>query len=322
MLMSDTKSTRWFPDGSRSAAARRRCSASASHRRATRTWSRPRQLLAAALGHHVEEHAARRHGDVVRAGRDLDVVERVEVVIEAGGADRRRIADVDAVQVAGVLRAGRAARVEHALQAARCAADVGTRDQQARHLVFDERPDVAAAGRALQQLLAQVDAGVRARRVDDRRGAGYRHRFRDGRHGQLHVERHGLADARPGRSHGRRCGSPAVRPSPSRCPAAATESDSRRRYRSTPDMVPDDQHRARQRDRYTGHRSCLAHRSRGPEWSPSALALRRVMPRAATRARAESQTRYSIHRFSSGIPFRALQQFEWNRRSTHVKQLA
>ena len=57
-------------------------------------------VLAAALGHHVQEHAARRHGDVVRAGRDLDVVERVEVVVEAGRADRRRIADVDAVQVA------------------------------------------------------------------------------------------------------------------------------------------------------------------------------------------------------------------------------
>ena len=150
--------------------------------------------LAAALGHHVEEHAAGRHGDVVRAGRDLDVVERVEVVVEARRANRRRIADVDAVQVARVLRAGRAARVERALQAARRAADVGTRDQQARHLVFDQRPDVAAAGRALQQLLAEVDAGVGGGRVDDRRGAGDRDRFGNRGDAQRQVERHRLAD--------------------------------------------------------------------------------------------------------------------------------
>jgi hypothetical protein len=41
----------------------------------------------------------------VGPGRDLNVLERIEVVVEAGGANRRRIADVDAVEVLGVLGA-------------------------------------------------------------------------------------------------------------------------------------------------------------------------------------------------------------------------
>ena len=61
--------------------------------------------VAAALGHHVQEHAAGRHGDVVRAGRDLDVLEGVEVVVEAGRANGGGVADVDAVEVLRVLRA-------------------------------------------------------------------------------------------------------------------------------------------------------------------------------------------------------------------------
>ncbi len=150
--------------------------------------------LAAALGDHVQEHAARRHRDVVRAGRDLDVVEGVEVVVEAGRADGRRVADVDAVQVARVLRAGRAAGVEHALQAARGAAHVGAGDEQAGHLVLDQRPDVAAARRALEQLFAKVHAGVGAGRVDDRRAARDRDRLGHRRQLQLEVEGHGGTD--------------------------------------------------------------------------------------------------------------------------------
>ena len=66
--------------------------------------ARPRErraavpFAAAGLRDHVQEHAGGGHGDVVRARRHLDVVERVDVVVEARGADRRRVADVDAVQ--------------------------------------------------------------------------------------------------------------------------------------------------------------------------------------------------------------------------------
>ena len=130
----------------------------------------------------------------MRAGRHLDVVERVEVVVEARGADRRRVADVDAVQERRVLRAGRAARAERALQAAGCAADVRPADHEARHLRFDERPDVAAAGRALNQLLAQVDADVRARRVDGRRRAGHGDVLGEARDLHREVDRRRLAD--------------------------------------------------------------------------------------------------------------------------------
>ena len=121
--------------------------------------------VAAGLRDHVQEHARRRHGDVVRAGRDLDVVERVEVVVEAGGADGRRIADIDPVQKRRVLRARGPPRAERSLESARCAADVRAADHKTGYFCFDERPDVAAARRTLNQLLAQVDVHVGARRI-------------------------------------------------------------------------------------------------------------------------------------------------------------
>src|SRR5206468_1301743 len=93
------------------------------------------------------------------------------------------IADVYAVQKRGVLPAGRAARAERALQAAGRAAHVGTTHDEPRHLRLEEAPDVAAAGRALNQLLAQVHVDVRTGRVNGRRRA---------RHGNALSERRDL----------------------------------------------------------------------------------------------------------------------------------
>ena len=187
-LMSDTKSTELV--SGRNPKRRRSVVDVLRLRRVAQPGERAAAVphVRAALGHHVEEHAARRHGDVVRAGRDLDVLERVEVVVEARRANRRRVADVDAVQILRVLRAGRAARVVGALQTARCAADVRARDEQARHFVFDQRPDVAPARRALQQLFAQVDGDVGARGVDHRRRAGHGHRFGERRHPHRQID--------------------------------------------------------------------------------------------------------------------------------------
>src|SRR5262249_20714099 len=128
------------------------------------------------------------------AGRDLDVVERIEVVVIAGGADRARIADVDAVQVLRVLCARRAARAVGALESAGGSANVGPCDGQAGNLVFDERPDVAPARRALQQLFAQVHGDVRARGVDGRRLTGNRHRLGQRRDLQRLFDWHRLPD--------------------------------------------------------------------------------------------------------------------------------
>src|SRR5262249_49508855 len=129
-----------------------------------------------------------------RAGGHLDVVERVDVVIETGRADGRRVADVDAVQKRRVLCAGRAAHAEGALQPSGGAAHVRPADHQTRDLGLDQRPDVAAAGRVLDQLLAQVDVDVRAGRVDG--GGRTRHRdvFGDRRHLHLEIDGRRLAD--------------------------------------------------------------------------------------------------------------------------------
>ncbi len=55
--------------------------------------------VAATARQHVEEHPACWHGDVVGARRNLDVLERIEVVVEAGGTDGRGVTHVDAVQI-------------------------------------------------------------------------------------------------------------------------------------------------------------------------------------------------------------------------------
>ena len=83
------------------------------------------EFVGAALGHHVDEHARRAHGDVLRAARHLDVLERARIVVVHREALRRRVVHVDAIEHLRVLRVGCAARREGALQAGLVAADVG-----------------------------------------------------------------------------------------------------------------------------------------------------------------------------------------------------
>ena len=136
----------------------------------------------------------------------------------------------------------------------------------------------------------EVHAGVRGGRVDDRRGAGDRDRLGDRRDASAACRAARSGRRAPGRSRERRCGSPAVPPSRNRCPAAATGSDSRRRYRSRPPSCPTPAPGSKASPTRPARRRPV-HRSRGPGSNPSALARRRATPQRPVRARAASHTR-------------------------------
>ena len=86
---------------------------------------RTREAIRAALCHHVDEDTARADRDILRARRDLDVLERRRHVVIHREALRRRVVDVHAVEHLRVLGVRRAARRERSLQSALVAADVG-----------------------------------------------------------------------------------------------------------------------------------------------------------------------------------------------------
>src|SRR5439155_16718460 len=66
---------------------------------------RPAERVAAALGDEVDLHAGALLGRVAAARRDLDFVERVEVIVGRRGIARRDVADDRAVEVPLLVRA-------------------------------------------------------------------------------------------------------------------------------------------------------------------------------------------------------------------------
>ncbi len=133
-------------------------------------------LVAAAAGDHVQGDAAGLHGDVRAAGGDVHLLERVEVPVDGGGADGRRVGDDDAVNGPDVVAA--AARIAlgdvAGLLAGFRAADVlAVHDDRRRHL--HDVPGVAGGRQGLQDLLRDVLADRGLLGVDRRRDGDDRH---------------------------------------------------------------------------------------------------------------------------------------------------
>ena len=127
----------------------------------------------------------------VAGAADLELLEAAEVEVAGVGADAfgrvdafdlRLVLDVDAVGDEAGLRAGmRAADV------------VGVSSEMPGRLRH-RGPDVARVRDLGEQLLGEVGANRRGRTVDDRRVAGDRHRFLQGRDLQLLVDGKRLVD--------------------------------------------------------------------------------------------------------------------------------
>ena len=136
--------------------------------------ARALQLVAAALGHEVDGHAAGFLRRVAAGGGDLNLLERIEV--EVGG--RRpggHVGDRGAIEVP-LLVAGAAVRAEAGLLARRIAAHVLHAHHHAGRLL-ENHPRVAGRRNGFEQLLAEVGAERVGTDVDDRTFAGDRHRF-------------------------------------------------------------------------------------------------------------------------------------------------
>src|SRR6059036_3232096 len=109
----------------------------------------PGPFVAAGFRRHVQEYAACRHRDVMRSGRDLNVLERIKVVVVTSRPDGCRVADVDAVEELRILSARCPTGAVGALQTSRCSANIRPAHYEARHFGFEERPYIAAARRRL-----------------------------------------------------------------------------------------------------------------------------------------------------------------------------
>ena len=151
------------------------------------------ELVRAGLGDHVDEHPAGADRDVLRAGRHLDVLECARHVVVHREPLRRRVVDVDPVEHLGVLAVRRAARGHRTLQSALVAAHVGRVDHDARRLVFEDVPDVLAAGCGFEQGAVDVGAGPDRPGVDDRRLPFHGNRLRQRADLHRHVDAGGLA---------------------------------------------------------------------------------------------------------------------------------
>ncbi len=146
--------------------------------------ARPVDVVRAPLRHHVEVRAGRDEGDVVASRRDLQLLERVEVVVGRRGADRGDVGDVDAVDVERVGAHARALGGVARLLARLRAADVHAIDEDAGHRLEDD-PRVASRRDRRQLGLRDVRAGRRPPRVEERALAGDDHLGRDA--GELHL---------------------------------------------------------------------------------------------------------------------------------------
>ncbi len=133
--------------------------------------------VAAAAGDHVQGDAAGLYRDVRRATRgDVQLFEHVEVIIQGGTAEGRRVGDVDAVDrpdVVGALVTAHAARRvaaghEARLLAGLVAADVLAVDHDGRRELHDD-PRVAGRRQGLHGFLVDVLPDGRLLDIDDRR---------------------------------------------------------------------------------------------------------------------------------------------------------
>ncbi len=107
------------------------------------------EFVGAPLGHHVEDHAAGRHGGVAAPGRNLHLLEGVEVVVGGGGAEGRHVGDHHAVDRPDGLVAGGAGTGVGGLLAALVAADVDAVGQHSGR-GREDRPGVARRGGLLE----------------------------------------------------------------------------------------------------------------------------------------------------------------------------
>ena len=158
------------------------------------------ELVGAALDDEVQTHAAGRLLDILAGRRDLDLFEVVIVEIGRRRPGRGHVGDDDAVERPdGVLRT-RALRRKVRLLSGLVAADVHAVDEDAGHRPHQR--ERIARGRDLGQLVRREVGGRAGRsRVDHRRLAGHRDRFRDRRHfererqfdGATHGDNHVVA---------------------------------------------------------------------------------------------------------------------------------
>src|SRR5262249_31955732 len=123
---------------------------------------------------------------VAAARRNLDFLERVEVVIGRRGVARGDVADDRAVEVPLLVRAA-AERVERGLLAGEVAADVRAAHHHPGRLLEDD-PRVARGGNLLERFTREAGREARRLRVDHRALAGDRHGFLHRRQLELYVD--------------------------------------------------------------------------------------------------------------------------------------
>src|SRR6516165_10660255 len=82
------------------------------------------EFIPTALRHHVDDHTAGAHADVLGSSLYLDIFELGRDVVIHRETLRGRIIDIDTVQQLRVLRVRCAARIQSPLQSALIAADI------------------------------------------------------------------------------------------------------------------------------------------------------------------------------------------------------
>ena len=143
-------------------------------------------FVRAALRDHVERDARNRDRRIRSAGRRLHLLERVEVIVSGGCAERRHVRHAHAVDEPGILRRIDALADVDGLLAALAARHVGPVDLDRRHLL-EHDPGVARRRDALQLVLCEVRSRAHPARVEQRRLG--RHRDRRRHRGDLHRNR-------------------------------------------------------------------------------------------------------------------------------------
>ena len=186
--------------------------------------------VGAALGHEVVVDAGRADLGRVLGRRDVDLLEAVVVVVEAGRAGGGGVGDVHAVHGVRVLVPSAAVDREDGLESPLASAHVfAVHDDLGRH-VLQDGPHVPRGGDPLEGVDVEVGRHARLRDVHER-GAGHVHRLAEAAHiergvdGERGREAHGevasreLAEARqlegqgvrPGREGGEAIGAFLVR---------------------------------------------------------------------------------------------------------------
>ena len=125
--------------------------------------------VGAALGHEVVVDARRADLGRVLGGRDVDLLEAVVVVVEAGRAGRGRVGDVHAVHGVRVLVPRAAVRREDRLQAPLATAHVFAVHHDLGRHVLQDGPHVPRGGDPLEGADVEVGGDARLGDVDQGR---------------------------------------------------------------------------------------------------------------------------------------------------------